>query len=78
MDTVQVRSEIELSGVAVYNSLVESLEKAHVGLGHVVLVLQKARRRERKLSNQITVAKISTEAGERLLGLSWLCISLPL
>lgn len=51
MDAVQVRSEIELSGVAVYNSLVESLEKAHVGLGHVVLVLQKARRRERKLSN---------------------------
>lgn len=50
-----MRSEIELRGVAVDNSLVESLEKAHVGLRHVVFILQKARRRKWKLGNQVTI-----------------------
>lgn len=51
-----MRPEIELRGVAVYYSLVESLEKAHVGLRHVVFILQKARGREWKLGNQVTIA----------------------
>jgi hypothetical protein len=56
MDAIQVRSEIELRGIAVYDSLVESLEKTHVGLRHVILILQKTRGWEWKLGNQVTIA----------------------
>lgn len=56
MDAVQMRAEIELRRVAIYHSLIESLEETHVGLRHVVLVLQQARGRKGKLGNQVTRA----------------------
>lgn len=42
MDAVEMCSEIQLSGVAVQDSLVVAFEKAHVRMRHVVLVREES------------------------------------